>query len=60
MILTSGLALGTLTMAYAYPGSGPHQGDPSAPELDPASLGGGIAMLAGAVLLMNERRGKNK
>lgn len=36
-------------------------GDPSpAPELDPAILGSGLALLAGGVMLLNERRRSRK
>jgi hypothetical protein len=32
----------------------------SVPELDPALVGGGIVLLAGGLLVLNERRSKNK
>ena len=35
-------------------------GDPSAPELDPTLLGGGVAILFGSMILLNERRRNRK
>ena len=35
-------------------------GSPSAPELDPSILGSGTAILAGGVILLNERRRNRK
>lgn len=37
-------------------GEGNSGGDPSAPELNPAYLGSGLALLAGGILLLSERR----
>jgi hypothetical protein len=34
--------------------------DPSAPELDPALLGSGVAILSGGIILLNERRRNRK
>jgi|HubBroStandDraft_1064217.scaffolds.fasta_scaffold408971_2 hypothetical protein len=56
-ILTFGLTLGTLGMAHA---NGWRGNDPSAPELDPSILGSGAAILAGGVILLNERRRNRK
>jgi hypothetical protein len=57
-ILTFGLTLGTLGMAHAYDGW--RGNDPSAPELDPSIVGSGVAILAGGVILLNERRRNRK
>jgi hypothetical protein len=38
--------------------NGNQNGHHDAPELDPSSLGGGIMLLGGALLMFNERRRK--
>lgn len=54
-LLTFGLTLGALGVAHAS-----WHNDPSAPELDPTVLGSGAAILAGGVILLNERRQNRK
>jgi hypothetical protein len=54
MGMASGLMLAAIGMAHAVPTV------VSAPELDPASIGGGIAILGGSLLLLAERRRKSK
>jgi hypothetical protein len=58
LILTIGLTFGAISLAHAHNGNG--LADPSAPELDPKVLGSGLAILAGGVILVNERRRKHK
>ena len=49
------LTLGFVGFANAYDG-GNHGWGNSAPELDPTASGSGLAILAGGVLLLAERR----
>jgi hypothetical protein len=61
-ILIGTLMFGGGGMAQAHPGNGDGNGNGGgnqAPELDPSALAGGIAMLVGGILVLNERR-KNK
>jgi hypothetical protein len=60
-VVTTGLMFGLISPAHAYHQPYPPPGhNPSAPELDPTSLGSGIAILAGGFLLLNERRRARK
>jgi hypothetical protein len=55
-LLSTALTFGCLGIAHAYSG----WDHPSAPELDPTVLGSGISILAGGLILFNERRRKRK
>jgi hypothetical protein len=57
-LLTVGLTFGAIGVAHAN-GWGSWGHDPSAPELDPSILGSGITILAGGLILLNER-GRNR
>jgi hypothetical protein len=61
-LLTIGLTVGAIGIAHAHGwgGWGGWGNDPSAPELDPGVLGSGAAILAGGVILLNERRQNRK
>jgi hypothetical protein len=62
LLMIGGLTFGAIGTTHAndnnyqYP---PPRHD-SAPELDPGAIGSGIVMLAGGVLLLNERRRKKQ
>jgi hypothetical protein len=56
-LLTFGLTLGAFGVVHA---KGGWRNDPTAPELDPTILGSGAAILAGGVILLNERRQNRK
>jgi hypothetical protein len=58
MVITTGLMFGLISPALAFHQQPPH--GPSAPELDPGALGSGVAILAGGVMLLNERRRSRK
>jgi hypothetical protein len=58
-LLTIGLTVGALGIAHAHDGQG-WWNDPAAPELDPTVIGSGAAILAGGVVLLNERRRNRK
>ena len=58
-LLTIGLTVGAIGIAHAH-GWGGWGNDPSAPELDPSVLGSGAAILAGGLILFNERRRNRK
>lgn len=65
LIAMGGLFFGTIGMAEALPTTISHISVPipvskSAPELDPSALGGGIMILAGGLLLLNERNRANR
>ena len=62
LLLTGSLMFGAINVAQARPGNGFGNGNggSSAPELDPTALGGGLAMLVGGILVLNERRRRNK
>ena len=52
------LSLGPAAVAFAHPGHGHHH---RGPEIDPGSLGSGLALLGGSVALLLERfRRKSK
>jgi hypothetical protein len=55
LFMVSGVTFGIISTTHAneHHNDPPHQ---SAPELDPSAVGGGIMLLAGGVLLLNERR----
>ncbi|HTT76368.1 MAG TPA: hypothetical protein VMF50_10370 [Candidatus Binataceae bacterium] len=55
-VLMIGLTVGGFGIAHAYN----HGWGNDAPELDPTTLGSGIAVLAGGVILLNERRRSRK
>lgn len=61
-VVTTGLMFGVISPAHAYhqPLPPPPGHGPSAPELDPGALGSGAAILAGGVMLLNERRRARK
>jgi hypothetical protein len=60
-VLTTGLMFGVISPAHAFHQPFPPPGHgPTAPELDPGALGSGIAILAGGVMLLNERRRARK
>lgn len=52
------LILGLVGVAFA--GHGPHWHHHRGPEIDPGSLGSGVALLSGAVLLVVERFRRRK
>jgi len=55
MGMATGLMLAAIGMAHAVPANAI-----SAAELDPASIGGGIAILGGSLLVLAEHRRKSK
>lgn len=55
LFLALALTFSIVGFANAYPG-GDHGWGYSAPELDPTALGSGLALLAGGILLIAERR----
>ena len=57
-VLTTALMFGVISPAHAFHQQPPY--GPSAPELDPGALGSGVAILAGGVMLLNERRRARK
>jgi hypothetical protein len=61
-ILTTGLTFGAIGVARADRGYGPGPwgNHPSAPELDPTLLISGITILAGGLILLDERRRARK
>ncbi|HEX4209733.1 MAG TPA: hypothetical protein VHY56_05035 [Candidatus Binataceae bacterium] len=56
MILAASLSFSLIGTVRADDGWHGRGGDPSAPELDPTALGSGVALLAGGIVLLNERR----
>jgi hypothetical protein len=60
LILTGSLIVGLVGMAGATPTTASRVPLPShsAPEFPPGALAGGIAILVGGVLVLNERRRK--
>jgi len=38
--------------------NGPGDSDPSAPEIDPSMVGGGLALLGGVTLILRSKRGR--
>jgi hypothetical protein len=62
MSLASGLMLATIGSAHAVPSTAANVRPAvvSAPELDPAYVGGGIVILGGGLVLLAERRRKSK
>ena len=57
LFMIAGLTFGAINTTHAWDHNGPPP--QSAPELDPGAIGSGIVMLAGGLLLINERR-RNK
>jgi len=55
LIVTGSVFFGVFGMTHAQPVSATPV-KRSAPELDPSALAGGIAILVGGVLVLNERR----
>jgi hypothetical protein len=61
LVLTGGIMFGAIGLACAQSSSRPVPVSPRAvPELDPTALGGGIMILAGGLLVLNERRRKSE
>jgi hypothetical protein len=63
MSLASGLMFAPIGVAHAVPSTAAsvvHPTAVSAPELDPAYVGGGIVILGGGLLLLAERHRKSK
>jgi len=58
LMLTIGLVFGLTNVVNAQRTPIPVRA--SVPELDPAVVGGGIVLLAGGLLVLNERRSKKK
>jgi hypothetical protein len=54
LLMIGGLTFGAIGTTHAWDHNGPPP--QSAPELDPGAIGGGIMILAGGLLLLNERR----
>lgn len=62
LVLAGAIMCGGLGVAQALPVSTtsglPHPSPNAVPEFDPNALGSAIVMLAGGILLLNERRRK--